>query len=283
MDKATYIAVTCPADPETLPMLIALLSSGGFEGFEEHGEFLTAYIIREEMNPSFVRETLTHLGLPADFQQEEIPPKNWNTWWESNYSEISVDGICRIASPFHLASGGESREDWKYTVVINPQMSFGTGHHATTRLMIRQMDRIDFRDTEVLDMGCGTSVLGILALKMGARSVLGIDIDPWSVENSQENLELNQVGPLEVKWGDASAIPPQTYDRILANINRNVLLNDMAAYCTHLKPSGYLLLSGFYMQDIPALREAAGNVGLSVLSELTEDHWASLAFNYSKN
>ncbi|MEO0473104.1 MAG: 50S ribosomal protein L11 methyltransferase [Bacteroidota bacterium] len=258
--------------------VMALLADIGFSAFEETDTSLRAYVESEAFDAENLHQTLgifDHRALTIEIRQHQS--QNWNAVWESNYAPVEVDNICQIVSTFHTPKTG-----FDYTILINPQMSFGTGHHQTTRLMVRQMDRLDFPGKEILDMGCGTGILAILALKMGAKKALGIDIDQWSEENARENCLLNEVSDqIEVQQGDVTNIPPLHYDVILANINRNVLLADMAAYVQHLRTDAKLVLSGFYVKDLPQIEAEAARLGLETERVLTEDQWCSVCLTNS--
>ncbi|RMG55433.1 MAG: 50S ribosomal protein L11 methyltransferase [Bacteroidetes bacterium] len=253
-------------------VLTALLAEAGFEAFESEGDRLVAYQAAHTYTSEQVDQVLSWLpdGPPA-YETAHIPAVNWNARWEADFQPVVVDQFCQIVPSFHTPAPGIA-----YTILIDPKMSFGTGHHETTRLMVRQLAELEVRGKQVLDMGCGTGILGILAAKMGARSVLGIDIDAWSSENSLENISRNEVTGMEVRQGDVTAIPDLRYDLILANINRNVLLNDMTHYAKHLSEEGILVISGFYEWDREVLEEAAHQAGLRPGLCLAEGDWRSL-------
>lgn len=254
--------------------LIALLAEIGYEAFEESSSEVLAYIPEHSWKEDVFAEHLAILpGGPFEAVHEHLAPKNWNEEWEKNYPSVFVGDFCQIVPSFRSPEAG-----FTHTLMIDPKMSFGTGHHETTRLMIRQMETIDLQDRVVLDMGCGTAVLGILAAKMGAREVKGIDIDPWSYENSLENIRLNQSPQIQVSQGDATSIPSMQFDCILANINRNVLLADIPAYARHLTPDGTMVLSGFFMSDSAAIEACCLDVGLLPVRHLLEKEWLSIFF-----
>ena len=200
-----------------------------------------------------------------------MPDKDWNAEWEKSFTPITVAGRCRIRAPFH-----EYDANYQLDIIIEPKMSFGTGHHATTTLMIQQMFDIDLEGKTVLDMGCGTGVLAIAAKKLGAQNVMAIDIDHWSVENTQENAASNNVA-LTVIEGGEEAISGR-FDVILANINRNILLEQMPTYSTALNAGGTLCLSGFYSADLDIINNLAKQLGLQLAKTVEQNDWVSARF-----
>ena len=278
MGKNPVTEVEVSIHEEFREPVMALLAGIGFSAFEETDTSLRAYVDSSEFDETNLHQTLAvfaHAKPQIDIR--EHPSQNWNASWESNYPPVEVERICQIVSTFHTP-----QEGFTYTILINPQMSFGTGHHQTTRLMVRQMDKLNFVGKSVLDMGCGTGILAILALKMGANRALGIDIDQWSEENARENCLLNDVSDqIDIQQGDVTNIPDLHYDMILANINRNVLLADMAEYAQHLRPGGNLILSGFYEPDLPKIEAEASAAGLRTVAVMIEDQWCSCCLTTS--
>ncbi|KAB2810025.1 50S ribosomal protein L11 methyltransferase [Phaeocystidibacter luteus] len=206
---------------------------------------------------------------------ETVEQQNWNAEWEKNFNPIEVDGKLFIRAPFH-----ESRaDDFDYEIIIEPKMSFGTGHHQTTWMMCSYLLDLDLGGKAVLDMGCGTAVLAILAKMRGSGFTEGIDIEEWAAENSKENAERNGHPDIVVYHGDASLLGERKYDVIIANINRNILLNDLSKYVDVLNPGGQLLLSGFYESDIPQLESAGRKLGMTPSQQQTKDTWAALIWN----
>lgn len=262
-----------PLQPGT-EILIAELGYAGFESFVETDEGVTAYIQKDEWNEGILKDIqiLKSDEFAFSFTFEEIEQVNWNEEWEKNFNPIVVDDLCSVRAPFH------EKPDTKYDIVIEPKMSFGTGHHETTHMMIQHILKNDFKDKAVLDMGCGTGVLAILAEMKGAKPVDAIDYDNWCYLNSLENVERNNCKHITVLEGDASLLQNQKYDTIIANINRNILLNDMSSYVNCLKPNGTIFLSGFYNHDIPAIQEECNKQGLTFVESLERNNWVALKF-----
>jgi len=255
-------------------IVIAELGEMGFESFMEENQFLRAYIPSDAYNESDLKQLSAQYD-GFSYSAKVIPQQNWNAQWESNFSPISIDRYCLIRAPFH-----ETGKGYDFEIEIEPKMSFGTGHHATTRLMIMLMQRTDMKSKQVLDMGCGTGVLGIIAKMTGAGAVDGIDIDQWAVENTIENAARNSVNFDNVMLGDAKQIK-RNYDVILANINRNILLADMEQYAEHLNPEGYLFLSGFLEADKTIVAQKAKIFQLTLTDQLSEDQWQAMVFKAS--
>lgn len=250
-------------------IFIAQLGELGFDSFSETEEGFAAYILQEAFDESAMHEALTWDGVKVDVELEAIEQVNWNQEWEKNFDPIDVDGKVYIYAPFH-----QSRTGYEHTLLIEPKMSFGTGHHQTTHMMIQWLLEMDCTGSDVLDMGCGTGILGILAGQRGAASVHGIDIDTWCAENTEENAARNNVA-MSVEVGGAEVLTGQ-YDLILANINLNVLLADMPTYFKALKPGGTILFSGFYHDDIPVLTERGEGLGLRFAGVKERENWRSI-------
>lgn len=262
-------------DNEHHDLLIAVLAEIGYDVFEEQPHQLHAYIEKSLYNEAELDAVLTQY-FPDQYPErtlEEMPVKDWNAEWEKNFQGITVDDFCEILPPFKTASGAA-----QHTVFIHPKMAFGTGHHATTRMVVKQLARLEVAGKKVLDMGTGTGVLGILASQLGAAEVLGIDIDEWSYQNALENVAINQVDNMKILRGDASAIPGEFYHVIIANINRNVLVADAPTYVNHLTPDGTLILSGFFTIDEPELIARFAEYGLEPLNRFEDQNWSSLSF-----
>ena len=203
---------------------------------------------------------------------EDIEQINWNAEWEKNFNPIVVDNVCAVRAPFH------DKFDTQYDIVIEPKMSFGTGHHETTHMMIQHILKNDFKNKSVLDMGCGTGVLAILTEMKGAKSIDAVDYDNWCYLNSMENVERNNCKHIMVIEGDASVLKDKKYDIIIANINRNILLKDMKTYVSCLNKNGMLFLSGFYYDDIPVVQAECEKYMLKFEEKLERNNWVSLKF-----
>ena len=271
-----YIGYNFKVEPlqPAVEILIAELGYAGFESFVETDEGVTAYIQKEEWNDAILEDIdiLKSDEFNISYTFEEIEQTNWNEEWEKNFNPILVDDICSVRAPFH------PKPDTKYDIIIEPKMSFGTGHHETTHMMIQHILKNDFNNKSVLDMGCGTGVLAILAEMKGANSLDAIDYDNWCYLNSLENVERNNCKNITVIEGDASALKNKHYDIIIANINRNILLNDMATYFKCLNNNGVLFLSGFYNDDIPIIEEECNKHGLKLVETLEKNNWVALKF-----
>ncbi|MFH6769770.1 50S ribosomal protein L11 methyltransferase [Gaetbulibacter aquiaggeris] len=255
-------------------ILIAELGYAGFESFVETEEGVTAYIQKEEWNGDILNDIqiLNSDEFEISYTFDDIEQVNWNEEWEKNFSPIVVDDACSVRAPFH------EKPETTYDIVIEPKMSFGTGHHETTHMMIQHILNNDFKDKSVLDMGCGTGVLAILAEMKGARPIDAVDFDNWCYVNSIENVERNNCEHITVIEGDASVLSNKKYDVIIANINRNILLKDMAVYAACLNKKGLLFLSGFYKEDIPMIQQACEKHMLKFQEKLERNNWVSLKF-----
>lgn len=264
-----------PKDPGA-DILLAELGELAFDSFVETEEGLSAYIQVNDNSPDLLNDLyiLNNPEFKVSYQTEEIEQINWNEEWEKNFEPINVDDLCYVRAPFHEA------KNVPYEIVIEPKMSFGTGHHETTFMMMKHLLNIDVTDMEVLDMGCGTAILAILALMKGAKHADAIDIDNWCYLNSIENAQRNNITNIDVYEGDAELLADKTnkYDLVIANINRNILLNDMEAYAKTLKTGGIILFSGFYTEDIAAIEEAANQQDMFLDYQLERNNWASLKF-----
>ncbi|MGB0428565.1 MAG: 50S ribosomal protein L11 methyltransferase [Flavobacteriales bacterium] len=270
----TEFKIDIQANFETEPLvfkdiLISDLADLGFESFIEDEGLLKAYI----ETPSFENKTIDFPYLEGKtFELLEVENQNWNAEWESNYPSIEIDGRCIIRAEFH-----EKPAHIEYDVLIQPKMSFGTGHHQTTHMMTHFLLDEHVENQRVLDMGCGTGVLAILAKMKNASYVEAIDIDEWAYENSIENCALNQT-EIVCKQGDAALLGDQKFDVIFANINRNILLNDMKSYAKVLAPKGRIFFSGFYTSDIEQIENEASKYNLKRIDQKEKEHWTALKF-----
>lgn len=249
-------------------ILIALLSHEGYDGFEETDTGLKACI----PETAFSKEVLTDLLQPFElsYQQQLIAPRNWNAEWESSYQPVVVEDIAAVRAHFHVPIGNV-----KYEIIITPKMSFGTGHHSTTWQMMKLMQEVDFNNKTVFDFGCGTGILAILAEKMGASHIFATDIDDWCIDNTVENAAMNQCTCIEAVQSD---VPPsnETFDIILANINRHILLQFMQQLSSLLQPNGYLFISGFYTEEDELLLNEAAKCNLQRITSSQRQNWSCL-------
>lgn len=276
-----YTFTIKPRDPAT-EILIAELGYAGFESFTENEAGVIAYIQKGEAfpegKPLVFGDLLTdiHILQNPDFtityKAEEIEQVNWNEEWEKNFDPIEVDGKCAVRAPFH------TKTDVTYDIVIEPKMSFGTGHHETTHMMIKHLLKMGLDGKKTLDMGCGTGVLAILAEMRGAKPIDAIDIDNWCYLNSLENADRNSCKHISVYEGQVSLLENKDYDIIIANINRNILLQDIPAYAKCLPENGILFLSGFYTEDIPLISEKCNEHGLYFVSNYERNNWVACKF-----
>lgn len=269
-----YNFKVAPNQPGT-EILIAELGQAGFESFVENEEGVQAYIQKGEWHEGILDDLFILKSVEFDitFQQKEIAQINWNEEWEKNFSPIVVADACAVRAPFH------DPFQVKYEIIIEPKMSFGTGHHETTFMMLQHILETNCEGKRVLDMGCGTAVLAILAEMRGATSLDAIDIDSWCVENSIENLQRNSCTHTRTILGGAEVIPTaDRYDIIIANINRNILLEDMETYVSVLKKGGELFLSGFYKEDLPIITTCCNNLGLTFVENKEKNNWIAAKF-----
>ncbi len=273
----TYLAYhfsVSPKDPGT-DILIAQLGEIGFESFVETDEGVSAYIQQSEFEERDLDavQLLTSELFSVDYHSEVIEQVNWNEAWETNFQPIVVSDNCVVRAPFH------DTFNVPYEIIIEPKMSFGTGHHETTHMMLEFLLETGIEGNIVLDMGCGTAVLAILSEMRGAVAVDAIDIDEWCVENSEENAERNNCKNISVSLGDASVLTSEKkYDLIIANINRNILLNDIPVYVKCLKAGGTLLLSGFYSEDLAMINECCVKNGLQFVENKERNNWIAAKF-----
>ncbi|WP_210461937.1 50S ribosomal protein L11 methyltransferase [Rufibacter roseolus] len=272
----SFIEVTITASPEYSEILIAELGELGFDTFQDTEEGFQAYIEDDRFSEEDLQEVLERYSFAGEFPYEtrSIARQNWNEEWEKNFEPLLIADKVSVRADFHPKPEGV-----QYDIVITPKMSFGTGHHETTTLMIENQLTLDHVGKRVLDMGCGTGILAIMAEQLGAREVLGVDIEDWTVENARENAERNNCQTLEVRLGNASVLQGEApFDLILANINRNVLLEDMPVYSQLLQEGDPLVLSGFYTEDLPILQERATELGLIFESSRNKNNWVSAIF-----
>ena len=276
-----YLEVTFTVNPvsETANDIIAALAAElGFESFVESEQGTIGYVPINQYDEQALNEALADFPMPdtkVTFTTCEMEDKNWNEEWEKHFFEpIVVDSRCVIHSTFH-----KDYPKADFDIIINPQMAFGTGHHQTTRLIISYLLDIELNGKTVLDMGCGTSILAILASMRGAKALTAIDIDEWCVNNSIDNLALNNINNIKVFQGDASSLASEgPFDVIIANINRNILLADMQYYVARMNQGGEIYFSGFYESDLPIIQAEAERLGLRYISHRVEKDWTAAQF-----
>lgn len=281
MNSYEYIEVSLKIDPyteENAEIMMAELAELPFESFTEADPYLKCYIPKEKYDPRNLKLFLSGLDYDfnIDFNATLIPSVNWNSVWESQFSPIVVDGLCTIKATFH-----KGLKRTRFNITIDPKMAFGTGHHQTTYMMCRALLRheADIKGKIVMDMGCGTAILAILAAKMGAGHTYGIDIDAVAAASAFDNARKNRVSRhVETYCGDASLLQRGKYDILLANINRNILLEDIPTYAVSLKKDGLLFVSGFYTEDFPMICSSARRAGLEYMEQDAIDNWCCAGF-----
>ena len=268
-----YDFIVSPKEPAT-EMLIAQLGYIGFESFVENENGVVAYIQKKEWNSNKVEDLylLNSNEFDITFKHSEIEQTNWNKEWEKNFNPIQVNGQVSIRAPFH------ENPSLNFDIVIEPKMSFGTGHHETTHMMVQHLLALDLKNKKVLDMGCGTGILAIFAEMKGAQPTDAIDIDSWCYQNSIENVQRNGCKHITVLEGDSSLLKGKKYDVIIANINRNILLSDMKIYTDCLRQEGILLLSGFYKDDIAIIESEVVKHGLVFDKMIQRNRWVALKY-----
>ena len=282
MNSQEYIEVSIKITPfseENAEIVTAEVSELPFESFSNEDPFLKCYIQKDLYDAQALKLYLSGLegyGFEIEHSANLIPATNWNAVWESQFSPIVVDNLCTIKASFH-----EGLKRTRFNITIDPKMAFGTGHHQTTYMMCRALLQNEeaVRGKVVMDMGCGTAVLAILAAKMKASKVYGIDIDAVAAISAYDNARLNRVGTkIETYCGDASLLQRNTYDVLLANINRNILLQDIPTYSHCIRRNGLLFVSGFYVDDMPMIIGTAMHAGLEYVSHDSIDNWCCIKF-----
>jgi ribosomal protein L11 methyltransferase len=271
-----YLEIIFNYSPDTITgeVLLAEVAELPFESFVEEEGILIAYIQEEDFSKEELDKLEVISKLSSSPSVKKIEQVNWNEEWEKNFDPVFVDDKCAIIADFHTLE-----KDFDYIIRINPKMSFGTGHHATTHLMVLEMMTLDFKDKEVLDMGTGTGVLAILASQQGANQILAIDNNVWAYENSIENVELNGCKNIELVLGEVELIANKQFNVILANINKNVIKVQLESYVQALSNDGLLLISGVLIDDKEEIKSLAASVNLKLKNEQEKDKWSMLVFS----
>ena len=273
-----YLKINIPCNKEIQEILIAELGQISYDSFQEMDKALEAYIKEELFDDKNLLSVLEKHGISMKIKAEKLQDVNWNEQWEKNFDPVFVDDRVQIRATFH-----EAQPNFEYDVIINPKMSFGTGHHETTQLIVAEQLEIDHKNKSILDVGTGTGVLAIMGYKLGAKSITVTDIDDWCIDNSRENLELNQVKNFEVLQGTINKLTLHgDYDIIYANINKNVLMDEIPFYSSLLKDKGILVLSGFYYEDIDDLKRKATQNKLFLVNTKNQNNWVMMHLSYSK-
>lgn len=268
-----YLKITIQADPSIHEVLIAELSLIEFDSFQELDEAIDAFIPESRFNQELLIEILKRYGLPGDFEKILLQNINWNEEWEKNFEPVYINDAVQIRASFH-----QPKPNYAHDIIIDPKMSFGTGHHETTHLMVAEQLNLNHDGKNVLDVGTGTGILAIMAAKLGAKSITATDIDSWCIENSTENFKLNHLENFEIFQGTIDKLTlSKTYDLIYANINKNVLLKELDEYEKLLAKSGIILLSGFYEGDLNEIVQKGREIGLVPSKQNTRNNWALLS------
>ena len=256
-------------------MFMELLGTIGFDSFMDTDDGFEAYCKEQDYNETELDEILQmeQFANVSLLKKELIPDQDWNATWEASYEPVVINELCRIRAPFHQVEGS-----YKYDLIIEPKMSFGTAHHETTSQIIELMLQSDFTGLDVLDMGSGTGVLAILAKKLGSATTVAIDNDEWAYRNALDNIRLNNENEIVVELGDADSLNNRQFDLILANINRNILLRDMKEYVKCLLDGGKIFFSGFYEEDLKLIAKEAESLGLKYISHVTKNNWTAAVF-----
>lgn len=257
-------------------LLISDLADAGFDTFEDSENGFTAFVIKENFNEQDLKVLLANYAedFTAEYLLEDVADENWNAEWEKNFSPLIIDDVCYVRATFH-----EPQPSYPYEIVIDPKMAFGTGHHQTTTMVMQYILAADIKDKNILDMGCGTAILAILAAKLGAKSLMAIDYDDICYESTLENAVLNNVENLEALCGSKEVIPNDEYDVILANINRNILLDQIGRYAEVLKSEGIIFFSGFYLDpDLSMITAECAKYGIRYVDHKQNGDWVAAQF-----
>jgi len=271
-----YIELDCKVFPQRfIEIVMAEFSEFGFESFVENDNGFQGYIPEKDFDETKLRQlsAFENKEIKINYGIHKIADQNWNAVWESDFEPVEIEKLCYIRAPFHPQKIG-----YKYEIIIEPEMSFGTGHHETTHLMAKLLLEQDVAGKNLLDMGCGTAILAILAHKIGAKHILAVDNDEWAFNNARANIIKNFAPEIEVQLGDATLLHGQRFDIVLANINRNILLGDIPEYASVIKQGGKLLLSGFYESDLPLINEKTAQFGLQYERYVTMHNWCASVY-----
>lgn len=265
-----------PDTPENREILISYLDDLEFESYWEEDEVLHAYLPAEKHDPgklTALSNTIKNL-FTFNYKTDQLEEKNWNELWESNFEPVSINDKCVVRAPFH-----DPVPDIPYELIIEPQMSFGTAHHETTAMVLNYMTSMDIQHNDVLDMGSGTGILAILAKMKGATRVIAVDNDEWAIDNTKENIQKNNQKIDDVIQGDVNVVEDQQFDLILANINRNIILNHIPSYAKMLKKKGKIVFSGFYLEDLENIHTKAENFGMNLINYNSKNNWVAAVFS----
>ena len=274
-----YIEVECVFTPYSeiaSEIACANLGTIGFDSFTDTPQGIKAYIPKKDFTAEILESSFSNLHdlkINVKYEIKEIAEQNWNAKWESDFPPVIINNDCIIKAPFH-----NIKKKYKYEILVEPKMSFGTGHHETTSLMMEHILSTDISKKNILDMGCGTGVLAILASMREAEKITAIDIDEWAYKNSIENVKRNKCQNIDIQMGDAQLIENKKYDIILANINRNILMNDIRKYSDCLSKNGLLFLSGFYQSDLEAIKKECNQNNLEFETEFHRNNWVAAKF-----
>ncbi|WP_341228259.1 50S ribosomal protein L11 methyltransferase [uncultured Arcticibacterium sp.] len=271
-----YLEANIEVNAEFSEILVAELAEIGFDTFLENENGLLAYIIEEQFDDIAFKQIMETYAPKTNlfYSLKKIEKQNWNEEWEKSFDPIKVLDKILVRASFH-----ESQPGFEHEIIITPKMSFGTGHHETTSQIMELQLGVDHKDKSLLDVGTGTGILAILAEKLGANDIKAFDIDEWSVENTTENIGLNSCQNIKVSLGTIADESPKTYDIVIANINRNILLDEIAVYTTFMKSEGVLMLSGFYEKDIAEIETCCEANGLKKIKQISKKEWAAVVFN----
>ncbi len=270
-----FVEVQVHCNDEFREILIAEISNLEFDGMIETDVGFNACILADQFDEDLLKGVKNKYSgkILFDYNIQKIKKVNWNCEWESNFKPVEVDGKCRIRASFH-----SSDSSFSYEITINPKMSFGTGHHETTALMISSQLELDHQGRRILDCGCGTGILSIFAEKRGAKEIVSIDIDDWAIENSIENALANNCIKIKFSLGKVSKLQENRFDILLANINKNILLEELPVYSEKIVRNGYLLISGFYSNDHEEIVGKASQFGFTYVSKKEKNEWSSALF-----